>query len=37
MLFLFYQFRDEKDFFSGFPPLYQHKLQEQEVQDKHKS
>ena len=29
VLLLFYPFRDEKELLSGFPPLYQNKLQEQ--------
>ena len=33
VLLLFYPFRDEKELLSGFPPLYQNKLQEQGVQD----
>ena len=31
VLLLFYQFRDEKELLSGFPPLYQNKLQGQGV------
>ena len=33
VLLLFYPFRDEKELLSGFPPLYQNKLQEQGVRD----
>ena len=33
VLLLFYPFRDEKELLSGFPPLYQNKLQEEGVQD----
>ena len=33
MLLLFYPFRDEKELLSGFPPLYQNKLQEEGVQN----
>ena len=33
VLLLFYPFRDEKELLSGFPPLYQNKLQEQGFQD----
>ena len=33
VLLLFCPFRDEKELLSGFPPLYQNKLQEQGVQD----
>ena len=33
VLLLFYPFRDEKELLSGFPPLYQNKLQQQGVQD----
>ena len=32
VLFLFYPFRDEKEFLSVFPPLHQNKLGEQGVQ-----
>ena len=32
-LLLFYPFRDEKDLLSGFPPMYQNKLQEEQVQN----
>ena len=31
--FCFFPFRNEKQLLSGSPPLYQNKLQEQEVQD----
>ena len=33
MLLLFYPFRDEKDLLSRFPPMYQNKLQEEQVQN----
>ena len=33
MLLLFYPFGDEKELLSGFPPLYQNKLQEEGVQN----
>ena len=33
MFLLFYPFRDEKELLSGFPPLYQDKLQEEGVED----
>ena len=33
VLLLFYPFRDEKELLSGFPPMYQIKLQEEGVQD----
>ena len=33
MLFLLYLFRDEKELLSGFPPMYQNKLQEEGVQN----
>ena len=33
VLLLFYLFRDEKQFFSGFLPFYQNKLREKEAQD----
>ena len=33
VLVLFYPGRDEKDFLRGFPPIYQNKLQEEQVQD----
>ena len=33
VLLLFYPFRDERELLSGFPPMYQNKLQEQGVQD----
>ena len=33
MLLLFYSFREEKQFLSGFSLLYQNKMQEQGVQD----
>ena len=32
VLFLFHLFRDKKELLSGFPPMYQKKLQEEEVQ-----
>ena len=32
-LLLFYSFRDEKELLSGFPPLYQNQLQEQEAHE----
>ena len=31
VMLLFFPFRDENRLLSGFPPLYQNKLQEQEV------
>ena len=33
MLLLSYLFGDEKELLSGFPPLYQSKLQEEGIQD----
>ena len=33
MLLLFYPFRDEKDLLSRFPPMYQNKLREEQVQN----
>ena len=33
VLLLFYPFRDEKDLLSGLPPMYQNKVQEEQVQD----
>ena len=33
VLLLFYPFRDKKQLLSGFPPIYQNKLQEKGVQD----
>lgn len=33
MLLLFYLYKVEKELLSGFPPLYQNKLQEQGIQD----
>ena len=33
VLLLFYPFIDEQELLSGFPPIYQNKLQEEEVQD----
>ena len=33
VLLLFYLFREKKELLSGFPPMYQNKLQEERVQD----